>query len=99
MDEIHNPFPFMNFQLDIPEEICFVQGDYPRFLDAKGDNVGCSATAYASTIAYLYPELNYTPNDSPWDLANWDGINWAYEGKAVKYTGLSKDKAFKYIFL
>lgn len=59
-----------NFKTDY----CFNQKDYSRFLNSKGQNRGCTATAMC--IAYsIYHDATLSPNDVKWCSA---GTNWEY---------------------
>lgn len=47
------------------EKYVYRQGDYKRFVNSKGDNVGCTATADAM-LASIYMDKPFSPKDEGW---------------------------------
>ena len=59
-------------KLDIPQKYWYDQNDYKKFLNSKGQNVGCSATALATVRSFLSGK-EFLPTSVPWNggVANW----------------------------
>ena len=53
-------------------EYCYSQKNYNRFINSRGQNVGCTATAMASA-ASIYRGIAISPNDVKWSS---NGTSW-----------------------
>lgn len=66
-----NPY---NVTPHFKNEYCFNQKDYSRFLNKKGQNRGCTATAMCTAYS-IYHDSALSPNDVKWSTA---GTSWEY---------------------